>query len=127
MQVKMRESGNQATDVQSAGIAALIGQHADEKAQMLLLDKGIDSSQHVARQLSGVLVNWAELILVMEQSHLDEIQQHYPTARGKVFLLGHWSGLEIKDPYMKEFTVFQTVFEQIDTAVEEWTEKILNN
>ncbi len=127
MRSAMREAGDAGTDVQSAGIGAMVGHHADDKAQTLLLEKNIDASQHVARQLSQSLTNWAELILVMEKAHLDEIQHQYPTARGKVFLLGHWSETEIEDPYLKELNVFQKVFEQIEAAVAAWTEKIASN
>ena len=122
------DAGSNAAIVQSAGISALVGQNADDKARTLLLKKkGIDASQHVARQLSQRLVNWADLVLVMERSQLDEIQHQHPTARGKVFLLGHWSETEIRDPYMQDISAFETAYEQIETAVKEWSAKILNS
>ena len=122
------DAGSNAATVQSAGIGALVGQNADDKARTLLRKKkGIDASQHVARQLSQRLVNWADLVLVMERSQLDEIQHQHPTARGKVFLLGHWSETEIRDPYMQEISAFETAYEQIETAVKEWSAKILNS
>ncbi len=105
----------------------MVGQVADDKAIALLQEKGIDASRHVARQLSQHLVNWAELILVMEKSHMDEIQHHYPTSRGKVFLLGHWSETEIEDPYMQDTSAFEAAFEKIDKAIDEWRIKILGN
>ena len=121
------QAGNSAASVQSAGISALVGQNADDKARTLLLEKGIDASQHVARQLSQSLVHWADLVLVMERSQLEEIQHQHPTARGKVFLLGHWSETEIRDPYMQDISAFETAYEQIETAVKEWSAKILNS
>ena len=123
----LSEAGNTETIVQSAGVGALVGQHTDDKAKTLLLEKGIDVSRHVARQLNQSLVNWADLVLVMERSQLDEIQHQHPTARGKVFLLGHWSETEIRDPYMQDFSAFQTAFEQIEQAVQEWSAKIVNS
>lgn len=127
MRKTFSEAGKPAAIVQSAGIGALVGQNADDKARALLLEKGIDASRHVARQLSQSLVNWADLVLVMERSQLEEIQHRHPTARGKVFLLGHWSKTEIRDPYMQDFSAFQTAFEQIEQAVKEWSVKIVNS
>ncbi len=127
MRETMHQAGSTSTQVQSAGIGAMVGQGASDEAEFLLKEKGIDISQHAARQLSQHLVNWAELILVMEKSHMNEIQHHYPTSRGKVFLLGHWSGTEIEDPYMQDTSAFEAALEKINKAVDEWRVKILGN
>jgi protein-tyrosine phosphatase len=119
------KDGDETRVIQSAGIGALVGEGADENSQTLMSERGIDISGHVARQLGESLVSWADLILVMEQFQQEEIQHRYPTARGKVFLLGHWSETEIADPFKKELEDFRVALAQIEKAVNEWSEKIL--
>ena len=119
------DAGDEVRSVQSAGIGALVGEGASEHSHFLMAERGIDISGHVARQLGESLVNWADLILVMERFQQDEIQHRYPAARGKVFLLGHWSDTEIADPYKKGLAEFRTALEQIETGVFKWCEKIV--
>jgi protein-tyrosine phosphatase len=109
--------------VSSAGIGALVGHAADETAQALMLERGIDISCHRARQLDGQLVREADLILVMEQWQQKEIDTHYPTARGKVHCLGKWSDFEIPDPYRRPRQAFEAALESIDQGINDWTRK----
>ena len=64
--------------VSSAGLGALVGQSADEKAIELMTEHGHDISMHIARQLSEELVKQNELILVMEYWQQKEIEKLFP-------------------------------------------------
>ncbi|SMM98292.1 Low molecular weight protein-tyrosine-phosphatase Wzb [uncultured Candidatus Thioglobus sp.] len=111
--------------VSSAGIGALVGCGADEKAIQIMDAQQIDIRKHKARQLDQVMVNSNDLILVMESFQLDDITTKYPFALGKVHLLGKWlTALEIKDPYQKSQFAFDDAFALIDTAVNTWIKKI---
>ena len=117
------ESG-QNISVSSAGLGALVGHAADDKAIAVMMEKDIDISAHRARQLSDALVKQNELILVMESWQKKEIESLYPYARGRVHLLGKWSELEIEDPYKKSKQAFVEAFVKIDKACEEWCKKL---
>lgn len=110
--------------VSSAGLGALVGQGADEKAIEVMTGNGLDISMHLARQLSDELVRQNELILVMELWQQKEIEGLYPYSRGRVHLLGKWSEMEVKDPYKKSKEVFVEVFENIDQLCQQWCEKL---
>ncbi len=109
--------------VESAGIGALVDHPADETAQALMLERGIDISSHRARQLDSQLVRSADLILVMEEWHQKEIEAQHPTARGKVHRLGKWGDFEIPDPYRKPREAFESALRVIDQGVREWKNK----
>ena len=111
--------------IQSAGTDALIGSPADEPACSLMRCRALDMSAHRAIQVNQDLTRWAELILVMQAHHRDSVLALDPTARGKTFLLGHWSGEEIPDPYERGDEVYARVLQMIERAVEAWTRKIL--
>ncbi|MDD5272005.1 MAG: low molecular weight phosphotyrosine protein phosphatase [Methylovulum sp.] len=108
----------------SAGISAVIGHKADEKASCLMMARGLDISQHRACQLNTHMVRKADLILVMELAHKMEIESQESSAKGKVFRLGEWGGYDIRDPYQLDLKVFESVLEQIDHSVSVWLKKL---
>lgn len=111
--------------VESAGLGALVGKPADQEAQAVAAQHGIDLSPHIARQLDSQLIYRNDLILVMEESHIKGCEQITPAARGKTHLLGRWyNGIEIPDPYRKGDAAFINAFDLIQTSVDEWVSKV---
>jgi protein-tyrosine phosphatase len=107
--------------VSSAGLTALEGKPADSYAQDLVMRNGIDMSAHKGRQLTSSLIAHNNLILVMENRHLEDLCRQYPEARGKTFLLGKWLGdKEIPDPYRQSKEAFEHVFHLIHSACDAW-------
>jgi protein-tyrosine phosphatase len=107
--------------VTSAGLGALAGRAADPLALELLAEHGFDASTHVARQLDDAMIRDADLILAMEQAHIDTLVQRAPHALGRTFLLGKWQdGKEIPDPYRQQRPAFEHVYRLIDEAVASW-------
>ena len=112
------------TEVQSAGTGALVDHGADTSAVSLMQDRGLDLTAHRARQVTRELTRWADVILVMEGHHRDELSDTDPAARGKAFLLGHWIGQEIPDPYKRGEDEWAVALQLIDEGVASWVGKI---
>ena len=110
--------------VSSAGIGALVGHGADKIAIEIMVDKGIDISTHLARQINEDLVKQNELILVMEHWQKKKIEQRYPFSLGRVHLLGKWEDTEISDPYKMSKSHFIEAYEKINRSCSQWCEKI---
>jgi protein-tyrosine phosphatase len=110
--------------VRSAGLSALVGKPADPMAQEVAASHGLDLSQHRAQQISAVLCQQSDLILVMEQAHKDWLEQLYPQVRGKAFRLGQLGQFEIADPYRKPIQAFETAYEAIFRGVSDWSQRI---
>ncbi len=110
--------------VSSAGLGALVGHQADEIARNLMMEKGIDISGHRARQIDAGMLRDAELILVMEGWQQREIEQNFPTTRGKVFRLGHWGNFDIADPYRKPRDAFEVALTAIERGIDEWMKRL---
>jgi len=93
-----------------------------------LLEKhGYSSNNHKARKVNAKMIQFADIVLTMEQSHQQVLVKDYPQASGKVMLLGKWlDDLEISDPYQKSFEAFSQVFSQIEDSCVAWV-KILSN
>jgi len=60
----------------------------------------------------------------MEKKQEEWIVSRYPAARGKVHLLGKWSGVEIEDPYRQPRLVFELVLRKIEGELALWEEKL---
>ena len=110
----------------SSGIGALVGKPADPLSIELMSEKySIDLSDHCSQQINSVLVTASDLILTMEQKHIDVIHSKFPEARGKVHLVGKWTdNQEIPDPYKKDKEAFIAALELIESGLEAWQNKI---
>lgn len=113
--------------VQSAGVAALKGERAHPVVLDMLRKLHImDMRNHRARQCDEPLLRQADLVLVMEHSHLRWLSSSYPQFQGRSFLMGHWrERAEVRDPIGEPREVFEQVCEHIDLCSDDWLAKIL--
>ncbi len=110
--------------VASAGTHALKGHPADENALEVMGSKGIALETHRAIQIQSNLINWSDIIFVMETNQKIYLGKKYPYTRGKVFLLGEWENVEIADPYKKSREHFALALSHIEKGSRSWIEKI---
>ena len=107
--------------IESAGISALVGHAADDKAITCMLnDYNIDMHSHVARQLDAKLLKKADLVLVMSLNQQKHIEQTWPFAKGKIFRLGHWQNKNVPDPYQHDQEFFNQTCKNIQSYVLDW-------
>lgn len=111
--------------IMSAGIAAMVGHQADSTAADVAANQGISLENHEARQLTRELCVQHDLILVMEQKHIDAITLIAPEVRGKTMRYGHWLQRDIPDPYRQSREAFVFTFDLINDATNLWS-KYLN-
>jgi protein-tyrosine phosphatase len=110
--------------LESAGLAALVGQPADPKALEFVGSLKLDLSAHRARQVTGAMCRSADLILVMEQDHRTELSRRYPLVRGKVFRLGEGGEFDVADPYRGSRRAYETACIEIASGVRAWGRRI---
>ncbi len=86
--------------VSSAGLHALVGRDIDPEVADTARAQGIALHEHAARQFDDAIGQAADVIIVMETHHRQEIGQRWPHFLGKTFLLGHFDNArQIPDPY----------------------------
>ncbi|HBM2772776.1 TPA: low molecular weight protein-tyrosine-phosphatase Wzb [Enterobacter hormaechei subsp. xiangfangensis] len=114
-----------ALTVDSAGLGALVGKGADERAASVALEHNLSLDGHVARQVSGRMCQEYDLILAMEKRHIHALCDIAPEMRGKVMLFGHWDGeREIPDPYRKSREAFEAVYTLLDQSARQWAQAL---
>lgn len=110
--------------VRSAGLQAPVGEPAAADALAIAAAHGLDIAGHRSRQLDPEMLRWAELVLVMEKAQREALIAADPSVSGKVFLLGHWSGEEIDDPYLLGREAFEVAFDAIERGVHAWSRRL---
>jgi protein-tyrosine phosphatase len=106
--------------VESAGVAALVGRPADQLAVDLLRARGIDISNHRARQLMPILAASFELILVMDKDQQRAVEKLAPVARGRVQRLGRFGDFDIPDPYGEPMSAFEFSLAFIERGIQDF-------
>mgnify|MGYP003604159391 CR=1 FL=1 len=111
--------------VDSAGLGALVGKGADERATSVAQEHALSLDGHVARQVSGRMCRDYDLILAMEKRHIQALCEIAPEMRGKVMLFGHWdSEREIPDPYRKSRDAFDAVYALLERSARQWAQAL---
>ncbi|HEC2555551.1 TPA: protein tyrosine phosphatase [Raoultella ornithinolytica] len=111
--------------IDSAGTGALIEHAADNSAIKVAQNHGLSLEGHHSRQFTSSLGRQYDLILAMEKSHIEQIGNIAPEARGKTMLFGHWlEQRDIPDPYRKSDEAFLSVYKLIEQAGKLWAQKL---
>ncbi|WP_338619116.1 low molecular weight protein-tyrosine-phosphatase [Pigmentiphaga sp. CHJ604] len=114
-----------AAAVISRGLAAPVGRPPHPYAKEVSLSHGIEiAPDKRASTVSSADMNMAAAIFVMDSGHRREVQQRFPTASGKTFLLGQWQGLEISDPINEPLPSFERVWKQCEDGTVAWITRL---
>lgn len=111
--------------VGSAGLGALVGRGADERAIRVATAHDLSLEGHCARQITREMCREYDLILTMEKRHIARLCEMAPEMRGKVMLFGHWDQeREIPDPYRKSTEAFEAVYTMLDDSARQWAQAL---
>lgn len=110
--------------ISSAGISALAGHAADDTATAVADQNGVSLEGHAARQLTREMCQQHDLILVMEQKHMEAVSRIAPEVRGKTMLYGHWIKRDIPDPYRQSREAFEFTYDLLADATQAWAQRL---
>jgi len=111
-------------EVASAGLYAQPGNKPVDIALRLAKEDGLNISNHSSNPLTPELLRDSKIILVMEKFHKSFIENIYPDAEGKVFLIGSFykakktDDIDITDPFGADFATCKKVWERIKKGLE---------
>lgn len=106
--------------VESAGTWAYEGELAAEMVQHVLFERGLDISDHRSRIVTQDLLSGFDLILTMEQGHMEALKTEFPELEQRICMLSELieQKFEIKDPiggpqyeYEQTAKEFERIFE----------------
>jgi protein-tyrosine-phosphatase len=121
--------GRKGIEVLSAGFHETEERSADPVMQDVAGRQGIDLSGWRSRTLSREMLSRADMVLVMESSHLKRIRREFPDLLGKCYMLGFAApgripGGEIADPYGKDILEYERCFRQVTASVEAFAARL---
>ena len=119
----LREVLGPGVRVASAGLRALVDAPAHPEAVRLMKAHGLDIASHRGRQVTPEMALQADLSLVMDASQLAWCADLVPSARGRIFLMGHWLHTpppDIADPFGQGPDAFRLAFDAIQQSVTAW-------
>lgn len=100
-----------------AGTFATEGKPMNPKGVVALANAGIENDgSHKARALTKEIVAWATIVLCMDSGHLWELQDSFPEAKNKTFMLKQ-NG-DIDDPFGDDQKVYDATFQVIKASLE---------
>jgi len=114
----------------SAGLAALPGSPPSFHSLRVALENSVSLEDHQARLVTSELIDNADLIVVMEPGHQQQLLDLYPQSSGKVLLLRQFArygprNRGIHDPYGGNLEAYRFCFEDIKECVESLHEWLL--
>jgi len=110
-------------EIDSAGVGAVSGEPALGGAVEAAAARGVDISRHVSKKLTPELVRKADLILVMERSHMDKVREMCPAKTEHVMLLTELGERpargdgDIADPIGGTEEVYRRCYSQIEISL----------
>jgi protein-tyrosine-phosphatase len=105
----------------SAGTYAGTGSPASLNSIEAMQELGIEIDEHRSKPLSTELVNSADLIVTMTDSHRCQILQDFPEVGNKVCLIKSFGTsmvpADISDPFGGSLTIYRKIRDEINRAL----------
>ncbi|WP_255407798.1 low molecular weight protein-tyrosine-phosphatase [Pigmentiphaga sp. NML080357] len=109
----------------SRGLAAPVGRPPHPHAVAVAQAHGVPlHPEKRAVAVSSAEMALAAVVFVMDGSHRREVQERFPTASGKTFLLGQWQGEDIADPINEPLPAFERAWQQCEKGAQEWVKRL---
>lgn len=112
-----------AADVRSAGTLGIDGVEPAANTIAVLKEEKIDPAEYKSAALTKDIIDWADVILVMEHMHKEKVMGITPAAEEKIFFLGKFGGKAenniIPDPIGRPLGLYRITFNLIKESIEE--------
>ena len=117
--------GNQSdVEVKSAGTLGIQGLKPTKEALKMIENEGINTQGYNSKVLTRDLVDWADVILVMEPSHKIKVLELGNSSENKLYFLGEFNpekgDIIIPDPIGRSLAFYRVTFGIIRQSIEEF-------
>lgn len=117
----LREDGIDA-EVRSAGTIGFDGAKPSKETLKVLKQDGVSIEGLESTELTKDLVDWADMILVMEPMHRMKVLNHDHAAESKIELLGIYNpdreDIAIPDPIGRSFAFYRATYRMIKQSID---------
>jgi len=112
-------------EVDSAGTGVGLDSATPEAIECMA-EYGLNLNGHQPKSITSDLVQWADLILVMESRHKDMVLSRFPQAEKKTRLLSEYVGESggVPDPYLQGIEIYQKCAATLQSLLKKLAEKL---
>jgi len=112
-------------EVDSAGTGVGLDSATPEAIECMA-EYGLNLNSHQPKSINSDLVQWADLVLVMESRHKDMVLSRFPQAEKKTHLLSEYVGGSggVPDPYLQGIEVYQKCAATLQSLLKKLAEKL---
>ncbi|MBC1756704.1 low molecular weight protein arginine phosphatase [Listeria seeligeri] len=103
--------------VRSAGTHAVNGDAISEKSKQILLQMDLETD-HQAKKLNQVDIDWANEIYTMTKAQVQELQMRFPNSSSKIKLITE-DNSDIPDPYGGSIEQYEITYYELKSAISE--------
>jgi len=117
---ELQKRGWTHVSVDSAGAATSPGLPASEQAAEVLAEHGVDLNDHQTKPLTPELIEQADLVLVMANSHLAYVHELGGAEKAALitdFHEGDEAGSIVEDPFGADTAAYQRTYEQLVRSI----------
>lgn len=112
--------------VKSAGVFAADGSPASANTVEALREEGI-SINHSSQLLTEALVNWADYIFTMTNSHKQLVVDRFPQATSKTYTIKEFaegSNGDVMDPYGGSLSIYKETYKELTVMIDGLIDKL---
>ena len=113
--------------VRSAGTWAHWVRGASQFSVDVMAQKGFDITNHRSRMVDKHLLDQSDLVLCMEQGHVEALKVEFPAHADRIFLLSEMIGQRfgVNDPYGGTLTMYQQMANELTMLIDGGLDRII--
>ena len=115
--------------VSSAGLSAVSGDCAENRAVIVCGNYGIDLTRHRTTAIGDACVGEMDLVLTATQHHRDKIRELYPNVNAYTIreYSGGYDDMDIADPINGDLNTYEECFWELKEALEKVYKKLTSS
>lgn len=113
--------------VGSAGTWAMEQRGAAHYSRAVMAQVGLDLDDHLARMVDESLLAEADLVLCMEEGHVEALRHEFPQHAGKIYALAEMVGpaYSVADPYGGQYIDYQRMAAELTSLIDRGLGRII--
>jgi protein-tyrosine phosphatase len=117
----LRQLGGVKFEARSRGTAAQPYTRMPKQVRAFLAHSGVNDIEHKPWLVTGEDIDWADLVLVMETAHFEDVSEQFPQSMRKMHLFLEYCGMgkELQDPMGGSEKAFTEILGRVREAVVE--------
>ncbi|HKG93496.1 MAG TPA: low molecular weight protein arginine phosphatase [Gemmatimonadaceae bacterium] len=121
------ERGLAELEASSAGTSAWDGMPASDGGLLVGMERGLDLSDHRARQLTPEIVGDVDIVLTMGPHHLERVEA--VGGEGKTYLLTDYAShgatrRPVSDPFGGDLEVYRATFDELEREIRQVLDRL---